>query len=890
MKLLRLEVADVRRYTGTPRVVSFDPRATVLHGPNEAGKTTLFEAVRHALFDRARTNAGWVQRLVPYDTRALPSVKLDFEHAGRTLRIEKRFGAKGDATLSERRGAVWTTLAPNEQAEEELLVILGATASGAREGAPPENWGPFQWLLVPQELRELPGEKSDAAGRLGLDSAGVSDQFEGVRRQVQSVYEQTHTASGKLSKSSELELLARHIETTEGERTALVAEVARLEELRRRLDVRNEELPHLRADAEEARRGWDAVQEEAIDLSGAEGLQTAATEALKSARARAAAAADALKERNRLEPAEKELEEQRARAIAGALEASAVLKQVEQLWNEAREEARKLGDSVARLRKQLSDAERAIRLRTERRELSAIEDLLRRAAAADAGIVEAESAVRGETPAAKVVKAAEQFHADSLARRGAARGIALTVAIEGRPALRVLADGVEISEGGTAVDSVVVEASGGGRITVRGDTSAAQRLIDEAKDLERQRDALLAPFAVRTVEALRSLREDRLRAAANLDSALKDRAAVDPRSVSELRAAIAGRTAAIADAERIRSEGDRDAAHDAMDDEALRAAGSRLDTETRRAEGQFEKVRKVRTERDTQVEEQRLAERAAGEMRERAGVAASAAREELDRHRDRHGSSDKVREAAATARKEVAAAEKSEADARGTLDRLSRDATVRRQAAKQKCDQLEKALHAAEADARQWEETLERDSVRGPYTRLADLERTLEAERARHARLEVAARAAKLAKDTMDAVRGEVVRRVVAPIKADLDGLLATATQGRYTIASLDDHLRPGALAGAPGVRCEFDDGSQGLRELVATLVRIAVAAHLAAAEPQTLVLDDPCVHVSRERTARLVNILNSVTAGGRVQVVVLTHRQSEFSGLLGTPVDVSAV
>ena len=891
MKLLRLEVADVRRYTGAPRVVTFDPRATVLHGSNEAGKTTLFEAIRHALFDRARTNASWVQRLVPYGTRALPSVKLDFEHAGRTLRIAKRFGAKGDAELSERRGAGWTTLAPNEQAEEELLAILGAAASGARDGAPPESWGPFQWLLVPQELRELPDEKSDAAGRLGLDSAGVSDQFEGVRRQVQLVYEKTHTSSGKVSKSSELDLLAKHIQMAEGEHAALVAEVARLEELRRRLDARTEELPRMRADAEEAKREWDAVQEEAIDLSGAEGRKTATAEALKSAGARDAAAADTLKERSRLEPAEKELEEQRARAIADALGAAAVLKQVEQLWNEAREGARTLGDRVAALRKRLSDAERAIALRTARRELSATEDRLRRAAEADARIVEAEGAVRGETPTSSAVKRADQFHADSLARRAAAKGVALTVAIEGRPALRVLADGVEIQgEAGTAVETVVVEAADGGRITIRGDTSAAQRLIDEAADLERQRDALLEPFAVTSVEALRSLREDRLRAAANLESVRKERAAVDPQSSSELGAEIARRAAAIGEAERIRSEGEPDPAHDAMDDEALRAAGGRLATETRRADGEFEKMRKVRGERDKQVEERRVDDRAAGETRERAGVAAAAAREELDRHRDRHGSTDKVRETAAIARKELAAAEKMEADARGALERLSRDATVRRQAANQKCDQLEKALHAAEADCRQWEETLDRDSVRGPYTRLTELERTLESERARHARLEVACSAVKLAKDMMDAVRGEVVSRVVAPIKADLDGLLATATQGRYTMASLDDHLLPGALGGSPGVHCEFEDGSQGLRELVATLVRVAVAAHLAASEPQTLILDDPCVHVSRERTARLVDILNSVTAGGRVQVVVLTHRQSEFSGLLGSALDVSAV
>ena len=890
MRLLRLEVSDVRRYTGAPRIVTFDPRATVLHGPNEAGKTTLFEAVRHALFDRARSQASWVQRLVPYGTRALPTVRLDFEHVGRTLRVEKRFGGKGETALSERRGAEWTMLAPNEEAEEQLLAILGAVASGARDGAAPESWGPFQWLLVPQELRELPNEKSDAAGRLGLDSAGVSDEFEGVRRQVRTVYDKTYTSTGKVSKTSELELLAKHIEGIEIELSALGAEVARLEELRRRLDARNEELPRMREDAGGAKRDWDAVQEEAIDLSGAEGALAVAGEALKSARDRATAAADIFKERRRLEPKAKELEEKRARALADASGASAMLQQVERLWNEAREGARALGDRVAALRKRLSDAERAIALRTSRRELAAIEDRLRRSEEADGRIVEAEGAVHGETPAADVVKRADRFHADSTARRAAARGVALHVAIEGRPALRIFADGVEIvGEDGTAFDAVVVEVAGG-RVIVRGDTSEAQRLTDEAVDFERQRDALLTPFGVPSVEALRILREDRLRAGANLESARKERAAVDPGSTSDLRAEIARRTATIAEAERIRSDGERDLAHDAMDDDALRAVGSRLAAEMKREENAFGTVRKTRDERNQEVEKLRAADRAAGEARERAAMAANAAREELDRHRDRYGSTDKVRDAAATARVNLEAAEAGEAAARGNLDRLSRDATVRRQAAKQKYDHLERALHAAEAEVRPWEETLERDSVRGPYTRLAEAERTIEAERARHARLEVAARATKLAKDAMDAVRGEVVRRVVAPIKADLDGLLATATMGRYTVADLDDHLRPGALAGATGVRCEFDDGSQGLRELVSTLVRIAVAAHLAAAEPQTLVLDDPCVHVSRERTARLVDILNTLTAAGRVQVVVLTHRQSEFSGLLGTAIDVSAV
>jgi ABC-type arginine transport system ATPase subunit len=65
---------------------------------------------------------------------------------------------------------------------------------------------------------------------------------------------------------------------------------------------------------------------------------------------------------------------------------------------------------------------------------------------------------------------------------------------------------------------------------------------------------------------------------------------------------------------------------------------------------------------------------------------------------------------------------------------------------------------------------------------------------------------------------------------------------------------------------------------------------HLAEQEPQVVVLDDPCVHVSRERTARLVDLLNNLTANGHVQVVVLTHPQGEFAGLMGSEVNVAAL
>ena len=182
------------------------------------------------------------------------------------------------------------------------------------------------------------------------------------------------------------------------------------------------------------------------------------------------------------------------------------------------------------------------------------------------------------------------------------------------------------------------------------------------------------------------------------------------------------------------------------------------------------------------------------------------------------------------------------------------------------------------AEAELLEGLLERVAASGIYSRLADTEAAVASEEARLERLRGEGEAVRLLREVMDEVRGTVVRRVVAPIREDLEVRLGSATVGRYTLAELDEDLRPVSLGG--GERCEYDDGSEGLRELVAVLLRMSVAAHLAETQPQTLILDDPCVHVSAERVERVVSQIRQLIDGGRVQVIVLTHRPADFAGL----------
>ena len=84
-------------------------------------------------------------------------------------------------------------------------------------------------------------------------------------------------------------------------------------------------------------------------------------------------------------------------------------------------------------------------------------------------------------------------------------------------------------------------------------------------------------------------------------------------------------------------------------------------------------------------------------------------------------------------------------------------------------------------------------------------------------------------------------------------------------------------------------DGSSGLKEALALCVRLAVAKHLSEKEPQCLILDDPFVHVSSDRSNRMIELINEAIEEYGLQVIVLTHRQMEFAGLNGEMVDIQS-
>jgi len=145
---MRLGAVTVRNYrVHRELTVAFDASRTVIGGPNEAGKSTLVEALHHAFFLRSRAT-GAVQKAMLSEFHAgHPTVEVRFESGGREYLLTKVFSGNQAASTTLRQqpgpGAAGGRTLHNEEAEARIHEILQAADVGGGRGL--ENRIRMQW-------------------------------------------------------------------------------------------------------------------------------------------------------------------------------------------------------------------------------------------------------------------------------------------------------------------------------------------------------------------------------------------------------------------------------------------------------------------------------------------------------------------------------------------------------------------------------------------------------------------------------------------------------------------------------------------------------------------------------------------------------------------------
>ena len=267
MRLCHAVLRQVRQHHHLE--LAFDPQFTLIGGPNEAGKSTVVEALHKGLFLKATATGRGVDELRSRLHSGLPEVEIGFEAGGAEWLVRKRFsGASGTCQLSNNQGVALSGAA----AEERLAALLGVEApiEGRRLAQLPLRWAHL-WVRQGEAGHNLLGGPADGYDleRLveQLQHRGASATLESrldrlVDEQIQQQLQGLFTSTGKVKAGSPLAQAAERVQQANHQLEQALERQAQLEaamETLRSLGARLEAIDADERPALEARRQWETA-------------------------------------------------------------------------------------------------------------------------------------------------------------------------------------------------------------------------------------------------------------------------------------------------------------------------------------------------------------------------------------------------------------------------------------------------------------------------------------------------------------------------------------------------------------------------------------------------------------------------------------------------------
>jgi len=575
---MRINSVSVRDFKGIGGLdVEFAEGINLVHGHNEAGKSTLMEAIRAALFEKANTGASdTLGSWAPWGREATPEVTLRFEAGGDVYEVSKTFaGSKGRAVLL--RGETGEELADAPQSVDKRLGSLLRMGSAAfLYSAWAEQGGIERVLDKASSTSERRGREQVQARlrKLGLEAAGSTVEAERAlesrarrftakkERDIRDRLSQARAREGRLGseeqerrgreKAAELDAEAlEEVLAALGEIDPAIAKDAEFLEAKGRHDSFKEKLQRAEKDLKQA-------EEAATELGRRQEQLTEAEEEARAAKAKADSARETVRS---------------SRRRKRRLELTSVLADV----REAQERIGKLGALAGR------EAPSENRLRE-------LEEMSRRAATLGGEIRALETAATGAGPRRTRGLAAALL---SVGLAGLGTGCALLVASLGYRALSVIwpTAALALSAGPAIIGIVLLIRS---RIALSGRNVAALRT--ELGGMENEIRAALGQWGAPSVSELRSMVVESEHAAGELRREEKRlERLLDGRPKDDLDRELAGLEADPA----VRDGGDLPAVEEAQ--QGLADASSEVEVLGERIRGHRDQLKKLK-KRQTDVQ------------------------------------------------------------------------------------------------------------------------------------------------------------------------------------------------------------------------------------------------------------------------------------------------
>ncbi|SVD22477.1 uncharacterized protein METZ01_LOCUS375331, partial [marine metagenome] len=163
-----------------PLEIEFDGESWLIHGENEVGKSSIFSALRFALFEnpdaRGVWSANWVNNQSP---EAVVEVELLIDGDPFTIIKTRSAAGNGNTRLFEGIGAARIERSTGREGVNEILDLVGARPRSRRgDDEIPSDWGILAWLLAPQGMDSVSPARQQGTQTLGLERAVTEEMLD----------------------------------------------------------------------------------------------------------------------------------------------------------------------------------------------------------------------------------------------------------------------------------------------------------------------------------------------------------------------------------------------------------------------------------------------------------------------------------------------------------------------------------------------------------------------------------------------------------------------------------------------------------------------------------------------------------------------------------------
>ena len=190
-----------------PRTFHFEDGINLVIGRNEAGKSTLFEALTRALFDRHSSKTEEIRAMQPLCSSLGPEVTIHFRTGGIRYKVVKRFLQDPRSELYSERNGRWELNFEGDASDNRLREILSGEGT-SRTAARPEHRGLAQALWYLQSDGAIPEKEWNSGVKQGLqglvEMAARSPKERAILKQLDEAYSEYWTPTGRITTTSEL--------------------------------------------------------------------------------------------------------------------------------------------------------------------------------------------------------------------------------------------------------------------------------------------------------------------------------------------------------------------------------------------------------------------------------------------------------------------------------------------------------------------------------------------------------------------------------------------------------------------------------------------------------------------------------------------------------------